>query len=66
MERVWQFDFTKASAVHKCKFLDFFDLCVRKVDFLQQLTVVAGMRAQHLEVPRKLKCTYPSGAETSL
>ena len=63
---VWQSDFTKASAVHKCKFLDFFDLCVRKVDFLQQLTVVTGMRSQHLEVPRKLKCTYPSGAETSL
>ena len=47
--------------VHKCKFLNFFDLCVRKIDFLQQLTVVTGMRFQHLEVPRKLKCTCPCG-----
>ena len=65
MERVWQSDFTKASAVHKCKFLDFFDLCVRKVDFLHQFTVVTGMRSQHLEarvsssVPIPVELTHP-------
>ena len=32
MERVWQSDFTKASAVHKGKFLDFLNFCVRNVD----------------------------------
>ena len=62
MERVWQFDFTKASA----EFLDFCNLCVREVDFLQQLTVVTSVRSQHLEVLRKLKCIYPCGAEAPL
>ena len=33
--------------VHKCKFLGFFNLCVRKVDFLQQFTIVTGMRPQY-------------------
>ena len=53
---------TKAGAVHKGKFLDFFNLSVRNVDFLQQFTIVTGMRPQHLEVPRQLQCSYPTRA----
>ena len=66
MKRIWQSDLTKAGAVYKSKFLNFFNLCVRNVDFLQQFTVVTGMRPQHLKVPRQLQCSNSSGAETTL
>ena len=56
----------KASAVHKGELLDFCNLCVRDVYSLQQLTIVAGMGPQHLEVPREVKCSNPCGSEAAL
>ena len=47
MKRRRQTDFTKAGAVHKSKFLDFFNLCVGDINFLQQVTIVTGMCSYH-------------------
>ena len=35
------------SAVHKSKFLDFFNLCVGDINFLQQVTIVTGICPYH-------------------
>ena len=52
MECPRETNFFEARAVHEGEFLYFFDLCVRKVNILEQVTVVASMRSYDFKALR--------------
>ena len=52
MECLRETNFFEARAVHKGKFLYFLDLCVRKVNILEQVAVVTGMRSDDFKALR--------------
>ena len=52
MECPRETNFFEARAVHKGKFLYLFDLCVRKVNILEQVTVVTSMRSYDFKALR--------------
>ena len=52
MECLRETNFIKARTVNKGKFLYFLDLCVRKVNILEQMAVVTGVCSDDFETLR--------------
>ena len=52
MECLRETHFFEARAVHKGKFLYFLDLCVRKVNILEQVAVVTSVRSNDFKALR--------------